>query len=223
MSLNLSESGNNLNSDDSNGSIACNTTTPQVIDDECTKKKVTSKGKGNRRNKTSDAVFSDDDSQIVGVDKMLGIGEHNNDDIQLLLKQQRKLTTVRSWLNHNISQGRGVDCEWYQILEDYFTDYTPREGHLAWLLGSNDERKICINGGFTKDDTVYILRCPTTSPSASLQPQWTWTKIIPKVKSENFLHFVYGSTITTLDSKRAIRFGGFTAGLYRGEKLNLLC
>ena len=157
MSLNLSESGNNLNSDDSNGSIACNTTTPQEIDDECTKKKVTSKGKGNRRNKTYDAVFSDVDSQIVGVDKMLGIGEHNNDDIQLLLKQQRKLTTVRSWLNHNISQGRGVDCEWYQILEDYFTDYTPREGHLAWLLGSNKERKICINGGFTKDDTVYML------------------------------------------------------------------
>jgi hypothetical protein len=91
---------------------------------------------------------------------------------------------------------------------------------LACVLGSGSNRKICINGGFTDDDAVYVLHAPTASSSSSSSSipnrRWTWDRIIPH-SSDEMVGFVYGSTLTALDDRRAVRFGGFRAGGYSHE------
>ena len=134
--------------------------------------------------------------------------------------------------------------QWYPLLpfenEDDENRYlSPREGHIACILGTNETRKLCINGGFIKDDAVYVLHLPTnTTPTTT---SWKWNKILANVKQQqekrtttdgtnsssptstsnsscsSFHSFAYGSTLTTLSSTKAIRFGGFTSGGYKNE------
>ena len=78
-----------------------------------------------------------------------------------------------------------------------------REGHLActFAANENEEERVVITGGFTDDPGVYVLR------------SGRWTRIPPSGPRD----FVYGASLTVLDSTRAIRFGGFRSGGYSDE------
>jgi len=80
-----------------------------------------------------------------------------------------------------------------------------REGHLACTFAAIEsegkEEKVVITGGFTDDPGVYVLR------------SGRWSRITPSGPRD----FVYGASLTVLDSTRAIRFGGFRSGGYSDE------
>lgn len=78
-----------------------------------------------------------------------------------------------------------------------------REGHLActFAANQNEEERVVITGGFTDDPGVYVLR------------SGRWIRIPPIGPRD----FVYGASLTVLDSTRAIRFGGFRSGGYSDE------
>ena len=88
---------------------------------------------------------------------------------------------------------------------------SPREGHLMCLLGTPSNRKVVVTGGFCDDNRVHIL-------NISRNEQQRWISVRPQGLSS----FVYGASLTPLDSARAVRFGGFRAGGYSGET-NQVC
>ena len=86
---------------------------------------------------------------------------------------------------------------------------SPREGHLACTFPRGDgegEELAVITGGFSDDPGVYALR-----PSRGASGRWT------RLHPRGPLDFVYGASLTVLDSTRAIRFGGFRSGGYSDE------
>jgi hypothetical protein len=90
---------------------------------------------------------------------------------------------------------------------------SPREGHLACTFsgGGDGEERAVITGGFSDDPGVYVLR---SSRGASSQ----WTRLQPPGPRD----FVYGASLTVLDSTRAGRFGGFRSGGYSDECNDLM-
>ena len=96
---------------------------------------------------------------------------------------------------------------WYPIQQNYNSGVSPREGHIACVLGPKDDRKVIITGGFTDDSLVYVLH------TNQRQPRWTWDILRP----EGPRSFVYGATLTALDEHTALRFGGFRSGGYSDE------
>lgn len=95
-----------------------------------------------------------------------------------------------------------------------------REGHLACVLpGPNNEQRVLINGGFSDDDTLYMMTVPSSKTLA-----WSWSRI--PFANNSRPSFTYGASLTPLDERieedgshvaRAIRFGGFQAGGYSNE------
>lgn len=98
-----------------------------------------------------------------------------------------------------------------------------REGHLCCQLGQH----ILLTGGFTDDEAVYakdvtsnsstwqILRLEATVPSAN--PGVVVNDGAEEEVEGQGLMWVYGATLTALDDRRAVRFGGFRAGGYTHE------
>lgn len=113
--------------------------------------------------------------------------------------------------------------QWYPVQRLYNAGVSPREGHIACVFSTPTEERICITGGFTDDSTVYLCQVPSTAhPSSTTRSSrdeeqrsstWTWSRLHPSGPRT----FVYGSTLTTLDETRAIRFGGFLSGGYSAE------
>ena len=95
---------------------------------------------------------------------------------------------------------------------------SPREGHLACVFSqTSGEEWVCITGGFTDDDTIYLLPDVTQLDGdgdvSGGGGHWPWVGVTPTGPRT----FVYGSSLTPLDSHRAIRVGGFQSGGYSAE------
>ncbi|KAL3940576.1 MAG: hypothetical protein SGBAC_004906 [Bacillariaceae sp.] len=116
-------------------------------------------------------------------------------------------------------------AKWLPIHRVPSSSVSAREGHLACVLpGPDNEQRVVIAGGFTDDDSVYMMRVPSRKHSSSSQT-WSWNRIMPAVNSRT--NFNYGGSLTPLDDSntmeggshvsRAIRFGGFQSGGYSNE------
>lgn len=113
-------------------------------------------------------------------------------------------------------------AQWYPIQTLPHYSISAREGHLACVLpGPNKEQRVVITGGFSDDDTVYMIHVPSNSAPTT----WSKSRIMPCTNSQT--SFVYGASLTALEDDimeedgshvaRAIRFGGFQAGGYSNE------
>ena len=83
------------------------------------------------------------------------------------------------------------------------------------ILGTKQNRRIVVTGGFCNDNRIHLL--PIGSGEYSSRPR-QWRAHAPAVMPS----FVYGASLTPIDSHRAVRFGGFSAGGYSGET-NQVC
>lgn len=103
--------------------------------------------------------------------------------------------------------------EWNALRRSYRSGVSAREGHCACVFSTPTEERICITGGFADDPTLYLVHVPNPDVASSSSLPWTWNRLNPQGPS----HFVYGSSLTTLDETRALRLGGFLSGGYSGE------
>ena len=112
-------------------------------------------------------------------------------------------------------------------LENSNTWPSEREGHLCARIGNS----IVITGGYVDDDDdVYVYDLATNDTRK------TFLRTSPSVETLLYASdsigrdpgsasqqtgpqpfFVYGASLTTLDSNRAVRFGGFRSGGYSAE------
>ncbi|KAL3769119.1 hypothetical protein ACHAW5_008938 [Stephanodiscus triporus] len=96
-----------------------------------------------------------------------------------------------------------------------------REGHLAcaFVEGDGGEMACIVTGGFTDDVGVYVLRGSSRrrggSRPSSAPPLRGWVRLEPT--GDGVEDFVYGASLTAIDSTRAVRFGGFRSGGYSDE------
>lgn len=95
------------------------------------------------------------------------------------------------------------------------TDSSPsdREGHNCVLLG----RDLLVVGGFVTDNNqIYVKNLDTaTHEYALVRP--ICIPATPGEKEVMVSYSTYGSSLTVLDSSRAVRFGGFRSGGYSNE------
>lgn len=99
---------------------------------------------------------------------------------------------------------------------------SPREGHLACTFprrrgegGEEMEEMAIITGGFSDDPCLYALFRP---PSRGGALGGRWMRLHPSGPRD----FVYGASLTVLNSTRAVRFGGFRSGGYSDECNDLM-
>jgi hypothetical protein len=98
--------------------------------------------------------------------------------------------------------------KWHRISRQS-SRISAREGHMACIFSDPTEERLCITGGFSDDPGVYLLQIrPSDMPQES-----RWLNLTPTGPRD----FVYGASLTALDSTRAVRFGGFQAGGYSSE------
>jgi hypothetical protein len=125
---------------------------------------------------------------------------------------------VKAYKNHILS------CKWHPVSTEPRLGISAREGHLACVLhGLDNEKRICLNGGFADDRRVYIINVPSKQKQATTNDTaWTYDRINP----QNGTSFVYGASFTELPPVseeddvhvgRAIQFGGFRSGGYSDE------
>ena len=90
---------------------------------------------------------------------------------------------------------------------------SPREAHLTCVLGTNKEEVLICTQGFTEDQTIYLKPLSTDAQGQS------WRRILPSLRGQNRTAWVYGATLTPLQSDpfSAVRVGGFTSGGYSRE------
>jgi hypothetical protein len=93
------------------------------------------------------------------------------------------------------------DVRWYPVATGRHAP-TAREGHLSCVLG----HYIVVTGGYANDDSVYVKDIRTGD---------SWQRLVPDLAI--LPYWAYGSTLTSLDDHRAVRFGGFRAGGYSAE------
>uniref|UniRef100_A0A6S8F2U2 F-box domain-containing protein n=1 Tax=Aplanochytrium stocchinoi TaxID=215587 RepID=A0A6S8F2U2_9STRA len=79
-------------------------------------------------------------------------------------------------------------------------DPESREGHLMVCFGEN---LIVLTGGFCNDQGIYFL---------DLKRNVGWERALPAER--DCASFAYGASLTVLDKRNAIRFGGFQGGGY---------
>jgi hypothetical protein len=101
-----------------------------------------------------------------------------------------------------------ASVKWFPLRRSFDSAVSAREGHSTCVLGGNqrNNKRICVTGGFTDDDNLYVLETSRTG-------NWNWKTVSPA----GHLSFVYGASLTSIDDHRAIRFGGFQAGGYSQE------
>jgi hypothetical protein len=81
-----------------------------------------------------------------------------------------------------------------------------REGHLCCQLGDF----VILTGGYSDDNAVYAKNIHDSS--GTWRPlQWANSAI------NEDLEWVYGASLTALDERRAVRFGGFRSGGYANQ------
>jgi len=115
---------------------------------------------------------------------------------------------------------------WKEIIESSGSDNSPieREGHIMAKLGTN---RIVLTGGYCTDFFIYVLdiqhTCRNTASSTTTNTDSStriqgWKKIRPQIlgKREVAYLFAYGCSLTAIDDKRMVRFGGFQSGGYSG-------
>jgi len=100
-----------------------------------------------------------------------------------------------------------------------------REGHVACILGRQQEYLI-VTGGFCNDDTIVYAKYVGEAASDRRNSNKAdtvnreWYRIPCRVDPASITErpcSVYGATLTRLDAHRAIRFGGFQSGGYSDE------
>lgn len=79
------------------------------------------------------------------------------------------------------------------------------------LLGPPNKRKIVLTGGYSDDDFVHVL---DVHPSQTVSRNTQWAAFQP---SGQLPSFVYGASLTPINDRSALRFGGFRAGGYSAE------
>ena len=82
---------------------------------------------------------------------------------------------------------------------------TEREGHVSCVLGN----KLVVTGGYSNDQLVHVKYLNPENVS-------DWIGLRPQQDSDR-PSFAYGASLTALDDRRAIRFGGFRSGGYSAE------
>ena len=99
-----------------------------------------------------------------------------------------------------------------------------REGHVACLLGRQQEYLI-VTGGFCNDDTIVYVKYVGDAVSENcnnkkantVNRDWYRIPCRDPASITGRPCSVYGATLTQLDAYRAIRFGGFQSGGYSDE------
>ena len=95
--------------------------------------------------------------------------------------------------------------KWYPLQDsDDICSPDSREGHLMCVLGS----RVFVTGGFCTDPRGHVLNL---KPSEGEPRRWT------TLHCRSNASYVYGASLTALDNRRAVRFGGFEAGGYMNE------
>ncbi|KAG7367608.1 galactose oxidase [Nitzschia inconspicua] len=152
----------------------------------------------------------------------------DNEEDAIMLQDDESCDVLhRAYLTHAYKNALS-SVRWYPIRSDRVR-ISEREGHLACMIkSSSQKRRIVITGGFSDDETVYVL-----DPGKSWNHRsgyWTMNSVRPSQSAE----FVYGASLTPLEGLcndgdddmtfRAIRFGGFRGGGYSHEtnQLSLL-
>lgn len=116
------------------------------------------------------------------------------------------MATKKMFLAHS-QANRLSSVKWCAVQNNIHTRHpSSREGHLMCVLG---DRIVCT-GGFCDDERIHILNMKASNTP---EPK-RWNTYAPRGMRPQF---VYGSTLTTLDDTRAVRFGGFQAGGYSAE------
>jgi len=155
----------------------------------------------------------------------------------------------------------GGGVHWYPVRPyGQFTGISDREGHISCVLSRHaishqnldplissmtgeerrhakpQERIVVITGGFSNDDSVYLIHAGTgtsidKTDLSGRRHHWDMKRVDPIGRGPSF---VYGASLTTLPTlysetvdgdlprkltatMRAIRFGGFRAGGYANE------
>jgi hypothetical protein len=112
--------------------------------------------------------------------------------------------------------------EWVPLQVPAATAPSPREGHLSCVLA---DRYLVITGGYSTDTNVYVkdLRAdPPQSDFHVLEPSYNDGQggddagegdVRPRQRP----HFAYGASLTPINGRQAVQFGGFRAGGYSHE------
>ena len=108
--------------------------------------------------------------------------------------------------------------KWNHLRRTGMAGISPREGHLACTFTTPNEQRICVTGGFSDDDTIYVLNV------SKADQNWRWSRLQPRGERAAF---VYGASLTPLPNTtsnvaRALRFGGFRSGGYSDETNELM-
>jgi hypothetical protein len=116
-----------------------------------------------------------------------------------------------------------ASAKWYPVTRSFAV--SAREGHLACVLnGPEKEQRICVTGGYSSDEGVYILHVPSKqNQTEASSPVWAWSRLGPQ--AGHGTNFAYGASLTPLGSSMengchvacAVRFGGFQSGGYSNE------
>lgn len=106
----------------------------------------------------------------------------------------------RAYLLHAQINPQVSAVQWHHVNPRAFTP-SGREGHLGCRLGNT----MLLLGGFTDDDCIYYK---------SIDGDEVWSITRPPRFAIGAPTWVYGATLTPLDDRRAIRFGGFQGGGY---------
>ena len=163
-------------------------------------------------------------------------GNHNNNNSTVAAAAAAAAAVKRQYLLQAYVSALPV-VEWKPILSSRQSP-TGREGHLACTLGN----RVVLTGGFTDDEMVYTLDTSGEVVNGEqLQPmEDDWIRTVPteieawrhsertateqqqqqrrhhRHTQETELACVYGASLTSLDDRRAVRFGGFRGGGYSG-------
>ena len=171
--------------------------------------------------------FQNRDSNGEDDDGGSAVATSSGGTVNISVQSLRQMYMTKAHISHLPA------VKWYPIQqEDYRDCASAREGHIACIMGSTPQaRKIVITGGFTNDNAIYVLHAPVMTATAGnnngkVQQQqqqqdssWRWQRLPPTLSGnvDQFVSFVYGSSLTAINSSTAVRFGGFRSGGYSDE------
>jgi hypothetical protein len=121
-----------------------------------------------------------------------------------------KVAAYRNIFLVNAHANRLPSVKWCAVQQNVQTRHpSSREGHIMCVLG---DRIVCT-GGFCDDERIHLLNLKTPESEPKRWHALSTRGMRPQ--------FVYGATLTALDDRRAVRFGGFRAGGYSAECNNV--
>ena len=139
-------------------------------------------------------------------------------------KKNKKSKRLKHIFSQTFLASNPAKVRWKHIPRKGFGASPPeREGHVMVKLGTE---RLVLTGGFCPDIFIYVLRIhhningfdvgqPDENKNTRISE---WLRIRPRIEGDVeyiFSHlFAYGCSLTAIDDKRMIRFGGFRSGGY---------